>query len=212
MAGPTLVVEVAEAQAALRAALASDARAVVAGVKVAVRRQTDETKLAARRVVVAGLRQRGNRVVANSIRAEFYPDTPAGFVHSSWGYFRGGQFYDILGAHTHGAMIRPLRGKFLFIPFGPGSRKQFRNARGNERIEFVPLKSGGGLLVLLIGGLKRGRGASRAARSATPIGELVRQVTLRKRLDFSAVEADAERGLTEKAIVEIAAARQRGRA
>ena len=194
-------VEVLSGIQALRGLVQTEAAAVLAGAQRSTERQTNETKTEARRVVTAGLRTSGRGNVANTIRSNFYPDTPAGFVHSTWGYFQGGQFYDILGAHTHGAVIVPKRGKYLFIPFARQFRRAFR--QGGERIELVPLKTGGLLVVLQSGA--RGKGA----RTGQPIGELVRRVTLRKRLDFTDVTARAGRGLAEKVVVEIDKAARR---
>lgn len=187
--------EVTSGIGALRSRVHREAAAVLVGAQRAVRRQGEETKIEARKVVAAGLRQHGRRRVANTIRSNFYEDTPAALVHSTWGYFEGGQFYDILGAHTHGAVILPKRGKYLFVPFAPQFRRAFRRAVGGERIELVPIKNG--LLVVLLSG--RGRGV----RTGQPIGELVRRVTLRKRLDFREVETRAGRGLAEKLVVEM---------
>jgi hypothetical protein len=183
-------------EGSLADAMAGEAAAVVHGAKSAVRRQTDETKLAARRVVSLGLNKRGRGRVENTIRGRVYEDTPAGFVHSTWGYFDRGAFVDILAAHETGATITPRRGQYLFIPFERGARRRFKNARRGQ-VEFIP--SADGLLVLLVSA----RGRQRV------LGELVRQVRLPKRLDFRQVEARAESGLEEKTLLDIEIAAQR---
>ena len=58
----------------------------------------------------------GNRRAAQTIRSRYYEDTPAGLVHSSWGYFEGSRFVDILAVHVTGATIVPKRGQ---VPVHP---------------------------------------------------------------------------------------------
>ena len=115
--------------------MAQEAAAVFAGAQRAVKRQTDETKNAARAVVNVGLTgssmfKTGNRRVAQTIRSRDYPQTPAGFVHSTWGYFEGGRFIDILNVHTTGRTILPRHKKMLFIPFVGGARRRGHSAPG----------------------------------------------------------------------------------
>lgn len=181
---------------------ASEAAAVFAGSREAIKRQTEETKLAARAVVNAGLtgskfNRGGNRRAAQTVRSKFYPDTPAGFIYSVFGYFRGGEFIDILAVHEHGAQIVSRRGKMLFIPFVSGARRSKIRRAGleGEKVDLIPTKTG--LLVVT----RAGKG-----KTGLALGILVKSVKIPKRLDFRQVEKQAEVGLEEKMIVEIESA------
>ena len=191
--------EVTGGIAALKDITAREAAAVLAGSQRAVEQQTNKTKASARQVISTGLRSSGRRQVANTIRSKYYADTPAGFVHSTWGYFQGGQFYDILGAHTHGATILPKKGKYLFVPFDIKFRRLFRRERNTDRIELVPMKNGDLLVILQASRSKVKRGP----REGTVLGELVRRVKLQKRLDFTNVLQEAGQGLAQKLVVEM---------
>ena len=178
---------------------AGEAAAVFAGTREAVRRQTEETKLASRAVVNAGLtgsrfNRGGNRRVAQTIRSKFYAETPAGFVYSAFGYFRGSEFVDILAVHERGAQIVSPQGKMLFIPFVSGSKRRRIRKFGlqGEKVDLIPTRTG--LLVVT----RAGKG-----RTGLVLGLLTRSVRIPKRLDFRKVEEQAESGLEEKTIVEI---------
>ena len=193
----TLEVEVT---GSLKAYMAGEAAAVVAGARVATRRQTEETKNQARAVVNArltGSRQfkTGNRRAAQTIRSRYYEDTPAGLVHSTWGYFEGSRFVDILAVHATGATIVPKRGKFLFIPFvGAGqSRSRQQRRLDSEKVDIIPLPNGQKLVVTRVRGNRKG----------LVLGLLTRRVTIPKRLDFTSVERDALTGLEAKTVLEI---------
>lgn len=198
-----------EIEGELKVYMAGEASAVVAGARAATRRQTEETKAAARAVVNAGLTgsrqfRTGNRRAAQTIRSRFYEDTPAGHVHSTWGYFDGGRFVDILAAHESGATITPRRGRFLFIPFVGAGERRSRRQRGRldqEKVDIIPLPNGQRLVVT----------RERGQRKGLVLGLLTRKVTLPKRLDFTAVEQEAMRGLEAKTIVEIDLAARRAR-
>jgi uncharacterized protein DUF6441 len=179
-----------------------NSQAIRDSARSAVVKQSGETKADARLVVRQGLRQRAGKQVANTIRSRVYLNEgttgdPAALVYSSWGYFSGGQFYDILGTHTHGAVILPKMGRYLFIPFESRGRREFRRARQGDKLELVPTR-GGGYLVLK---LRAAPGSARGLRrkfEGTPIGELVHKVTLRKRLDFGRTARNAQTGLEIK--------------
>lgn len=188
----TLQVEV---EGDVRLHMEQEAAALRLGSVRAIRRQTQETLRASRAVVAVGLP--GTRA-ASTIRSRFYPDTPAGFVYSSWGYFSGGRFVDILAAHERGGTIRPRKGGTMFIPFnakgrgGPGQRFI-------GKVDLIPTKKGL-LVVTRPGGGRRG----------VALGILVRQITLRKRLDFDGVERAAETGLVQKLVQDIETESNRG--
>ena len=190
---------------ALTLFLNREAAAVVAGARTAVERQTEQTKREARAVVNAGLTgsrvtRGGSRRVANTIRSETYPRTPAGFVFSTWGYFEGGRFVDILATHEQGRTIVPRRRRMLFIPFVGGQRRRNIQRRGlpGERLDLIPL--GDSLLVVT---------RARGNRQGLVLGILVRRVRIPKRLDFGAVEQRALEELQDKTIVDIERASRR---
>ena len=173
----------------LKAYMAGEAAAVVAGARSATKRQTEETKNQARAVVNAGLtgsRQfaTGNRRAAQTIRSRYYEDTPAGLVHSTWGYFEGSRFVDILAVHATGATIVPRRGQ---VPVHPVRRRRAATlqaaarAARQEKVDIIPLPNGQKLVVT----------ASRGQRKGLVLGLLTRRVVIPKRLDFTAVERDA---------------------
>lgn len=167
------------------------AKGIITAARRAVRLQTEETKQDARAVVARGLRATGRTRVANSIRSHHYPDTPAGFVHSSWGYFKGNQFVDILAMHERGGTINALQ-RMMFIPFGRRRRRgEIQFTPGS--VNFIPTRKG-----VLVVPKRRGTGRGR------PIGILVRSVTLPKRLDFTQVESSAMSGLEAKLLAEFA--------
>ena len=203
----TITVEV---EGELKVYMAREATAVVAGARAATKRQTEETKNTARAVVNAGLTgsrqfRTGNRRAAQTIRSRYYEDTPAGLVHSTWGYFDGGRFVDILAVHATGATITPKRGRFLFIPFVGAGQRRSRRQRGRldqEKVDIIPLPNGQRLVVTRERGQRRG----------LVLGLLTRQVRIPKRLDFTSVERDALTGLEAKTIVEIDIASRRAEA
>lgn len=183
----------AQVEGSLRTVVEREATAVARGVRTAIRRQTDESKERARRVVAAGLTSRSHRRVANTIRSHLYLNqaNPAGTVVSTWGYFEDSRFVDILAGHETGLTIYPRRRRRMFIPFVRNGRRRYQRGVQRQNLEFRDTRSG--TLVLEV--TARGR--------QTIIGQLVTRVQLPKRLDFRRVEDDANKGLVEKALVEI---------
>ncbi len=189
----------------LRSYLQGESAAVVVGARDATRRQTEETKREARAVVNLGLTgsrlsRGGNRRVAQTIRSQYYPDSPAGYVHSTWGYFEGGRFVDILATHEQGKTIVPRRGRMMFIPFIGGARRRRLSRSGlqGDKVELIPTAQG----LVVVTRAPRGR-------RGLVLGMLVRRVQIPKRLDFGTVEQRAETGLVQKAIVDIERASRR---
>ena len=103
-----------------RAILGREANAIRVGSLRGITQQTRETQNAARAVITSGS---DYPQLPRTVRSKVYSDTPAGFVYSKWGYFRGGQFVDVLAAHERGALIT-AKGKLLFIPLGRRRRRR----------------------------------------------------------------------------------------
>ena len=115
---------------------------------------------------------------------------------STWGYYEGGRFVDILAVHVTGATITPKRGRYLFIPFvGAGQRRSRRQSQrlDSEKVDIIPLPNGQKLVVTRERGQRRG----------LVLGLLTRSVRIPKRLDFTGVERDALSGLEAKTVLEI---------
>lgn len=156
----------------------------------AIKQQTEETKRHARGVVAGGLRGKGR--VQNTIRGEVYADTPAGFIHSTWGYFQGGKFVDILRVHAEGATILPRQRKGLLIPFI--GRRQLRRGIEGRKYDFIPTPDGRVFIV---------RPGRRRGAMGQIVGMLAKRAVIPRRLDFRPVYAEAEKRLPEKLAVAI---------
>jgi hypothetical protein len=170
------------------------------GLQRVVRGVTNSVKATAKAQVATKLTARAG----NLVTAKLYDEDAVGYIHSRW--FRGPRggkvqksggpgANDILALHEQGGTIRPVRRKYLLIPFGAGrslgsswrvarelNRDAIRRSYGSgaTRIEYIKL-SGDRVLLVERAGRQKGR----------PVAILVRQVKIPKRLDFGEVKRRA---------------------
>lgn len=146
---------------------------------------------------------------------------------------RGGEDIDMFKAFEDGAVIAPARGQALAIPL-PAAYDVVGGRSGSKRptplsveaaldTDLFVIKRPGKAAILAAKAIRRTakRGASRfvakryrnkkgalsvrrAAAEIIPLFVLLRNTRLPKRLDFSQIQQDGERGLGEKLLVEIA--------
>ena len=190
--------------------LKEETRAATHGAREGIRKGTDVLKSSLRsQVTRAGLGRR----LANTWRGKFF-DNDRGFSVAGFVYSKA---QTIVRAHAEGVTIRPKRGRYLAIPTASAPR---RGANPRKRISpsnwpttklgplrWVGRKSGPDLLVadeVRLG--KTGR-VSKARRTKTGrMGRgatttvmfiLVRQITLKKRLDINSAESRISRLLPQ---------------
>lgn len=184
---------VAAVQGNLRRRQAEDARVVAQGVPAATRAVTRRAQLAARAVINARFSgservRGGSRRVANAVRSRVYEDRggqqATGLVYSKFGRGRGDGFVDYLLPHVTGAVIRPRRSKWLYIPVqrGRASRRRRVSERLDKNVAFIPAEGGRKLYLV-----------RQTKTRSTLIAVLVRRVRIDAGLDFGRVAREAER-------------------
>lgn len=199
----------------------------------AVERQSGETQQAMRTEITQGLSARA----ANAYRRKkiVNPNQQVvGFLYSAWRRKprSGGQDIDMFAAFEQGAIIRPVRGKFLAMAL-PAAYAVAGGRDGKKRPTIqsvetaldqdlfmvhrpghVPILAaknvslGGGRRQMIRTPRFRNRRGTlsrrRTVNAIFPMFLLLRNVRLPRRLDFSRIEEDGAKGLDDKFIVEMA--------
>lgn len=175
----------------LRKALKDDEQAGAGAVTSAIRRATTMLKKAVRaQITGAGLGER----LGNAARGEVFPVrgvslSAKGRVISKAIYKRPGGLVDLYTVFEEGATISALGGRFLAIPVGAGKAKL--SSFASKDIEILPFRNGKGYVVLRRGARAFGRGGGGV------LFLLVKQVTIKKRLDLQGALDVASEGLGE---------------
>jgi hypothetical protein len=209
---------------------------IARGARIAAEKQAARAKLALRGDVRrAGL---GDRL-ANTWRVTVFPKSASVHTHSPAVYVKNAA-PEIITAHAEGVTIRGRKGAWLAIPTenvprvaragnqaavgGRGSRSratpQEVESRFDQDLIFIPGRGGQMLAFIdktLRGRLKRARAKGRSVEGVEARFDklvlmfvMVRQVTLRKRLDWPRIFDDLTRGWAQLFPAEIAAALNAG--
>lgn len=177
-------------------------QAIAAGIKGGID-QTSRTLQLEVRGAVAG---RFNRRIGNTVRRKLYQDRPfdaAALVYSKFGRkAQGGKFLDYLAPHVFGAVLKPSKSQFLYVPFNrrrSARTRAFRNLReagqrSGKNTVVLPTRRSGVFVIV-----------RRTRTRTTIIAFLVRQVRIRPSLDFQAALRRADQGLGEAIVRRIEA-------
>lgn len=189
----------------LKKFLEDDAKAAAGAVQAVIRRRTTVLRDAVRRQMrSAGL---GDRL-GKAIKDYVFPTRGAsisakGRLVSKAIYKRPGGSVDLLTVFDEGATVRAADGKYLALQIG--TNIQFGSNYRAKQVFIDPktmvllkLRSGNGYLVVRRGG----RGADRHGNYGDPILILLKQVTIKKKLDLQAALDYATTGLDELIVAE----------
>lgn len=159
--------------------------------------QTNQTKAQARTLAGGVFGPRASRTIGAEIYSQQNstgnkPGEAAGFVFSRWIRKTGSKLSDIWKAWEEGATIRPVLAESLFIGLPKGSprlRRGFKAwRRSDPKIGVVALGQGNILI-------------TRRGKKGEPFKEealLLKQVVLRKKIDFDQVRRNAYQGLYQR--------------
>lgn len=182
----------------------AEARHIRDAANKAVRGATEELKGAARAEVDRGL---GGKRVSNAIRARYFRGSGGditGTIYSKFGVRRNGRFEDFLLPHILGGEQRPRRGGWLLVPIL--RRLRNRSFRGDKLRAWLATQKGIAF-IRATSGPRAGRMIYIVKQTRTRshlLAVLVKQVRLRKRVDFAPVLARHEASFPGRLAAEIA--------
>lgn len=181
----------------LAEALKADEKAAAGAVTSVMRKRAAQLKgLVRQQISGAGLGQR----LGNSARDQVFPIhgesiNAKGRVVSKAIYKRPGGLVDLFTVFDEGAVIHALGGKFMAIPVGVGKKEKLSNFDRKD-IEILPFRNGQGYVVLRRGARAFGRGGGGV------LFLLIKQATIKKRLDLQAALDAASEGIDEAVAAE----------